>query len=160
MVPSTRPGGASPNGPGAGAEAAQAVREEATQVARQAREAGGEVARQARTRARDEFDRRSTMMAERASGTASDLRDVAAGLREKGNESAARIADQAAGPMDRVGDYLSRADLDTFGADVRSFAARRPAVVAVGAVAVGVVAGRLLKASAPAANGGGDQHAR
>ena len=160
MVPSTRPGGASTDGPGAGAEAAQAVREEATEVARRAREAGGEVARQARSRARDEFDRRPTMMGERVSGTANDLREVAVGLREKGNDGAARIADEAAGPIDRVGGYLNRADLDTFGADVRRFAARRPAAVAVGAVAVGIVAGRLLKASAPAANGGGEQHAR
>ena len=159
MVPSTPPGGASSDGPGAGAEAAQAVREEATQVARQAREAGGEVARQARSRARDEFDRRSTMMGERATGTASDLREVAVGLREKGNESAARIADEAAGRIDRIGGYLNDADFDRFGSDVRRFASRRPAAVAVGAVAVGVVAGRLLKASEPT-NGGGGQHAR
>lgn len=159
MAPMPPPHGAG-NGGGSGAQAAEAVREEATQVATYAKEAGGEVVREARGRAREEFDRRSTMMGERASGTAQDLRDVAAGLREKGNDSAARIADEAADRIARVGGYLGEADLDRFGSDVRSFAARRPGVVAAGAVAVGILAGRLLKASQPTVNGGGGHHAR
>ena len=68
------------------------------------------------------------------------------------------IAEQAARPMERVGSYLHEADLDRFGSDVRRFVRERPAAVAVGAVAVGVVAGRLLKASAGDGNGGGELH--
>jgi hypothetical protein len=160
MAPMPPPTGAKGNGGGSGAQAAEAVREEAAQVASYAKEAGGQVVSEARGRARDEFDRRSTLMGERVSGTAHDLRDVAAGLRDKGNDSAARIADEAAQRIERVGGYLNETDMDRFGSDVRDFVSRRPAVVAAGAVVVGIVAGRLLKAGQPTRNGGGERHGR
>jgi hypothetical protein len=119
----------------------------AGQALEKAKAVRGEVTQAARGRAEREFDRRSAEAADRVSGTAADVRDVAEELRKKGKEGPARLAEQAADRIERIGSYLREADLDRIGSDFGRLSRSRPAVVVAGAAAVGLVAGRILKAS-------------
>lgn len=121
----------------------------AAEVVGQAREAGSELVAGARERARTEVGRRSTWAGERVTAMAGDTRDVADMLREKGKETPARMADDAAARIEAFGRYLQESDTDRIIADARGFARRQPAAVVAGAAALGLAVGRLLKASSP-----------
>ena len=107
----------------------------------------------ARDRAKSEMDRRSTTAGERMELAADDVRDVAQHLRERGREQPARLADEAAERIERFARYLHDSDTDTIIADVRDFGRRQPAAVIAAAAVVGIVAGRLMKASEPSEGG-------
>jgi hypothetical protein len=155
MVPMPRPSGSGPKPDGTTARAAEAV----APVVERAKEAGGEVAQEARRRAAEELDRRTTQAGERMAGTAADLREVANELRHKGKDGPARLADQAATRIERVGAYLRDADMERLAGDLARAGRRRPAALVLGTAAVGIIAGRLLKASGPTRSGarGGSQ---
>lgn len=121
----------------------------AAEVVGQAREAGSEIVAGARERARSEVGRRSTWAGERVTAMAGDTREVADMLREKGKDGPARFADDAAERIEAFGAYLRESDTDRIMADARGFARRQPAAVVAGAAVIGLVAGRLLKASSP-----------
>jgi len=149
MVPMPRPSGPGPKPVGTTARAAEAV----APVVERTKKAEGEVAQEARRRAAEELDRRTTQAGEWVAGTAADLREVADELRSKGKDGPARLAEQAATRIERVGSYLRDADMERLTGDLARVGRRRPAALVLGTAAVGVVAGRLLKASAPAAPG-------
>jgi hypothetical protein len=117
------------------------------ELAGQAQERARALADQARERARDEVERRSSVLGERASGTAEDLRDVAEHLRSQGKDAAARVAEQAAERVSVMGDYLRDTDGDRLLHDVESVGRRRPLAVIAGGAAIGLAASRFLKAS-------------
>jgi hypothetical protein len=121
----------------------------AAEVVGQAREAGSEIVAGARERARTEVGRRSTWAGERVTAMAGDTREVADMLRQKGKETPARLADDAAERIEAFGTYLQESDTDRIIADARGFARRQPAAVVAGAAAIGLAVGRLLKASSP-----------
>jgi hypothetical protein len=87
-------------------------------------------------------------------GVATDARDIAADLREKGRTGSADLLDDLTSRMEDVGAYLERVDLDELVADMRDFGRRRPGVLVAGAAVVGVAAGRVLRASEPEGAGG------
>lgn len=150
MVPMAAPRSTGPGGDtGGGGEDGGRIGQAATQTVERAKDAGGEVAQEARRRAEQEFDRRSEQAASRVSDTASDFREVADELRRKGKDRPARIAEQAAERIERVGSYLREADLDRLTSDAGRLGRTNPAAIVVGAAAVGVLAGRLLRASTP-----------
>ncbi len=95
------------------------------------------------------MDKRSTVAGERVASAADDVRDVAQHLREQGKEQPARLADEAAERIERFATYLHESDTDTIIADLRAFGRRQPAVILATAAVVGIVAGRLVKASDP-----------
>jgi hypothetical protein len=68
-------------------------------------------------------------------------------LRSQGKDGPAKIADQAAERVESLGSYLSSADADRILSDVEDFGRRNPWAVALGGVALGFAASRLLKAS-------------
>ncbi len=115
---------------------------------------GSQLASSARGRAADEVGRRSTQAGERVGGAASDAREIAEGLREKGRTGPAELLEEVASRMDDVGGYLKRVDMDQLLSDIRGFGQRRPGVLVAGAAVVGIAAGRVLKASDPASDGG------
>lgn len=123
------------------------TQEKAKEVAGQAQEQMQQAAGQAKSRVRDEVDRRSTDAGRRVQGTASDIRGVGEELRKQGKDQPARLADQVAERAERVGGYLERSDGDSILRDVEDFGRRQPWAVALGGLAVGIVASRLLKAS-------------
>lgn len=153
MVPSARPSaeGADDRSTGAAAGAvASEVGEAGKQVAGEARDAGRQVADEARRAATEQIDRRSTLAGEKVGLAATDARDIADVLRNKGREGTARVADDAAQRMDRFAVYLRHADSDRIMFDIRRIGRERPAVLVAGAAVVGILVGRVVKASEPA----------
>lgn len=123
------------------------AREKAQEVAGQAQEKAHEAASQAQDMLREQVDQRSTQAGEKVSGTAHDLRSVGEELRNQGKETPAKLADQGAERIERMGSYLSESDADTLLADLEDFGRRQPLAVLAGGLVVGMAAARFLKAS-------------
>ena len=123
------------------------AQEKAQDVASQAREKAQEGAAQARSRVQQEVDQRSTQAGEQISSAGSDLRSVSSELRNQGKDKPARLADQAADRVERVGSYLVKSDADRILHDVEDFGRRQPLAVLAGGVVLGIAAARFLKAS-------------
>lgn len=143
-MPELRPSG------GEGASAAVAETKDAARaLVSEARVAGSEAAQTARQRAQEELDRRSTEAGARVADVAGDARDVAALLRDKGRDRPAQLADGAAERIERFAAYLRETDGQRILEDARDFGRRQPAAIVAGAAVLGIVAGRLVRASAP-----------
>jgi hypothetical protein len=113
----------------------------------QAKAKAQEGAQQAKRSLRDQVDQRSTEAGQRVGSTAQDIRGVSEELRRQGKDQPARLAEQAADRVERVGSYLERADGDTILRDVEDFGRRQPWAVIAGGLALGFAASRFLKAS-------------
>ncbi len=129
------------------AQAGEAAKEQARQVGQQAAEKGREAAGAVRGRAREQVDQRSTQAGEQLSTIAGDTRTVGEELRKQGKEQPAKIAEQAADRVERVGSYLRDSDSDTILRDVEDFGRRQPLAVVAGGFVIGLLASRFLKAS-------------
>jgi hypothetical protein len=127
--------------------AAENAQDKAKEVASQAQDKAREAAGQARGRVQDQVDQRSTQLGEQVSSSVSDARSVAEQLRNQGKETPARYVEQAADRAERLGGYLRESDGDRLLRDVEDFARRNTWAVALGGVALGFAASRLLKAS-------------
>jgi len=134
-------------GDGGGAGVKEQAQEKAQEVREQAGEQARKAAGEARDRVRGQVDQRSTQAGEQVGRHASDLRDVAHGLREQGKDGPARVADQVADRVDRAGSWMRESDADRILSDVEDFARSKPWAVAAGALALGFAASRVLKAS-------------
>ena len=128
-------------------DAKEQVKEQAGQVKDQAQQQAQQVKEQAGGRLKSEVDRRSTEAGERVKSQAHDLRSVSEQLREQGKDGPAKVADQVAERVERVGGYLHESDGERILDDVEDFARRNPWAVVAGGVVLGIVASRLLKAS-------------
>ncbi len=137
------------NGPTTGADqgTTDQAKEKASQAAGAAKEQAQQAAGQAKGALRTQVDQRSTQAGEQVSTQASDIRTVAEKLREEGKDGPAKVAEQAADRMERVGSYLQESDADRILSDVEDFARRKPMAVMAGGIALGLVASRFLKAS-------------
>lgn len=134
-------------GSGDGGSAAEQAQEKAREVAGQAQEKAGQAADQARSKVREQVDQRSTQIGEQVTSNVSDVRSVADELRKQGKDGPARMAHQAADRAERVGSWLTESDGDRILRDVEDFGRRNPWAVAVGGLALGFAASRMLKAS-------------
>jgi hypothetical protein len=132
-----------PQSEGATAQAQEKAQEVAGQAKDQAQQAAG----QAKDQIRTQVDQRSTQAGEQVSQQASDIRTVAEQLREQGKDGPAKVAEQAADRIERIGSYLKESDSDRILGDVEDFARQRPMAVAAGGIALGLLASRFLKAS-------------
>jgi hypothetical protein len=118
-----------------------------------AQEVGGQAEKaqqaavEARSKAREQVDQRSTQAGEKAISSAGDLRSVGEELRKRGKDTPARLADNAAERMDKLGNYLKESDSDRILQDVENFGRKQPLAVLLGGAAVGLAASRFLKAS-------------
>jgi hypothetical protein len=121
--------------------------ETATDVREQAQEKAQEAAAKASDTARTQIDQRSTELGERVGSTADDIRTVGQQLREQGKDQPAKLADQAAQQVERVGSWLRESDSDRLLSDVEDFGRRQPWAFALGGLALGIAASRFLKAS-------------
>ena len=127
--------------------AAENTQDKAKQVASQAQDKAREAAGEARGRVRDQVDQRSTQIGEQIGSGAGDARTVAEQLRDQGKQAPARYVEQAADRAERLGGYLRDSDGDRLLNDVEDFARRNTWAVALGGLALGFAASRLLKAS-------------
>jgi hypothetical protein len=132
-----------PQSDGATAQAQDKAQEVAGQAKEQAQQAAGQAKEQVRT----QVDERSTQAGEQVSQQASDIRTVAEKLREEGKDGPAKVADQAAERIEKVGSYLTQSDADRILSDVEDFARQKPMAVIAGGIALGFMASRFLKAS-------------
>jgi hypothetical protein len=107
----------------------------------QAKDKGGELAR-------DQVDQRSTQAGEAVASTADDVRAVSETLRDRGNDSAARVVEQAANYAQQAADYLRDTGPNQIISDVERIARKQPWAVALGGVLVGFAASRVLRSSA------------
>jgi hypothetical protein len=123
------------------------AKDKAQEVAGQAQEKAQEAAGQARDRIRGQIDDRSTRAGKQARTHAQDLRSVGDALREQGKDQPAKLADQAADRIDRVGGWLTDSDADRILGDVEDFARKNPWALMAGGLALGFAASRMLKAS-------------
>ncbi len=123
------------------------AKDKAQEVAGQAQEKAQEAAGQARDRVRDQIDQRSTDAGRQVRGQADDLRSVGSQLREQGKDQPAKLAEQAADRVERLGGWLEDSDADRILGDVEDFARRNPWAVMAGGMALGFAASRMLKAS-------------
>jgi hypothetical protein len=126
---------------------AEGAQDKAREVASEAQEKAGDAAGQARGAVREQVNRRSTQVGERVSSSAADVRAVADELRKRGKGSAAGYAEQVGDRAERLGGYLREGDADRILSDVEDFSRRNAWAVAVGGLALGFAASRLLKAS-------------
>src|SRR3954470_19818842 len=123
------------------------VRGQAQETAQQAQEKAQQVASKASDQARTQIDQRSTEVGHRVTSTADDIRSVGQQLREQGKEQPAKLADQAATHVERVGSWLRDSDSNKLVSDVEDFGRKQPWAFALGGLALGVAASRFLKAS-------------
>ena len=107
----------------------------------------GEVAEKGRGVVRGQVDRRSTQAGEQARGVAQTLRQTAAQARGEGNDQQARLAEQGADRLDRLGGYLTDADGDEILRQVEDVARRQPLLVVGAGLLLGIAFARVLKAS-------------
>lgn len=121
--------------------------EKAQELAGQAQEKAQQATGQAQEKLREQVDQRSTQAGEKVSGAAEDLRSVSTELRNQGKETPAKLAEQGAERIERVGSYLSKSDADTLISDIEDFGRRQPLAVLAGGLVVGMAAARFLKAS-------------
>jgi hypothetical protein len=127
--------------------AAETAQDKAKEAAAQAQDKAREAAGHARGRVQDQVDQRSTQLGEQVRSGASDARSIAEQLRNQGKQTPARYVEQAADQAERLGGYLRESDGDRLLNDVEDFARRNTWAVALGGLALGFAASRLLKAS-------------
>jgi hypothetical protein len=135
-----------PEGKGAGAAATDA-QARAQQAAGQAQNKAQAAAGNAQDKVREQLDQRSLQLAEQAHQQASDLRSVSKALRDQGKDRPAHAMDRLAGYAEQAGSYLRDTDPDSMLNDAEDFGRRKPGAVAAGALALGLIASRFLKAS-------------
>jgi len=116
-------------------------------AAETAQDKAREAADHARGRVRDQLDQRSTQLGEQVGSSVGDARSVAEQLRTQGKETPARYVEQAADRAERLGGYLRETDGDRLLNDAEDFARQNTWAVALGGLAIGFAASRLLKAS-------------
>ena len=125
------------------------MKNEARNLANQAKEQTVKAAGQAKDFVSQALDQQKGQAADRLGSLASVLRDTASQLQEKdGGAGIGRFADQAAGQVDRVAQYLRDRDLNTFVRDTETFARRHPDVFLGGTFLAGLLLARFLKSSA------------
>jgi hypothetical protein len=113
----------------------------------QAKHKAEEVKQDAGEMLRTQAGKGSTQAGEKVHSTAQDLHTVSDTLREQGRDSAARFVEQGAAQAERLADYLRHSDADTILNDVQDYARRQPWVVALGGLALGLMAARMVKAA-------------
>lgn len=113
----------------------------------QAKEKAYEMTREAEEAMRSRAEQGSQAAGERVHSTAEDLRSVSDTLRERGRAGAAQALEQMAGQADHFSSYLRSSDVDKVYDDFRNLARRQPWAIALGGIAVGLLAARVIRAA-------------
>lgn len=140
-----------------GSEAAQAGGNVAQTAKEQGREVAGEASRQARNlygEARSQLAGQANDQQRRAAGGLRSLADEMRSMADQGGRSgpASELAHQAADRVHSVAGWLENREPGDLIAEVRNYARRNPGTFLLGAVALGVVAGRLTRNIAAVSN--------
>ena len=121
--------------------------EMAQDAASAAQDKASELRDQGSERLREQFDERSTNAGVQVRSLAEALRRSGNELSSEGNDGAAKLTDQAAQGIERVGLYLEQKHGDELMRDIETFARRQPWLLAGLGVLAGATAARFMKAS-------------
>jgi ElaB/YqjD/DUF883 family membrane-anchored ribosome-binding protein len=121
------------------------------------KEAAGGVASEAGRAAESRASQGMAQLGDTLEQVAQAVRDAGNGMREQ-QPQVANVADTAAQQVERASQYLREHDAREALDAVQDFARRQPLVVAGGGLALGILAGRLLKAGSSAGSSGGSQY--
>ena len=134
-----------------GQQGTQKITDEAKQktseVVEQAKQKSGEVVEQTRTRAFDMMDEQKSRAAEGLGGVASALRQTGETLRTGDQAQFGQYADREAEAVERFSDELRNKDVNELMHGAERFARREPELFLGGAMLLGLVAARFMKAS-------------
>jgi len=124
-------------------QVAETAKEQVQQVASEATDRARDLAGEARTQVRQQSDQQR----ERLAGTLHQLGDELRSMAEQsqGSGVATEVARQAADRVHGLGSYVEQNQPGDLLNEVRAFARRRPGTFLLGALAAGVVAGRLTR---------------
>lgn len=140
------------NGGQAKREAKEAMAEARREAAAKVEDVKQEVkqgARDLRHEAEDRADRWTSQMGQRVDSLGRALRAAADRLVEEGEGSMADVARDAAGQVERIGVYLGDESPSEMVHDFEDLGRRNPGAFVGGAFALGLMAGRFLRASSP-----------
>jgi hypothetical protein len=137
-----------------GGQVAQTARDQAREVASEATDRARDLAGEARSQVRDQTDVQRERLADTLHRLGDELGEMARGT--QGGGVATEVARQAADRVRGLGDYVEHHEPGDLLDDVRAFARRRPGTFLLGAVAAGVLAGRLTRGVTAASGGSGD----
>lgn len=118
------------------------------QVGNQTANGAGELAGRAKGLVIGQIDERSTQLGTTVLDHAQNVREIGDQLRLKGQDRAATLADTVASKLEQAGFYLSETGGDRIVADAETLAQRQPLLTLATGIAAGILAARLLKASA------------
>jgi vacuolar-type H+-ATPase subunit H len=150
----------------AGGEVAATAKEKARDVAGEAGQQAREVASEAGQRARDLVEQargqvrsQANSQRDRVASSLRSLGDELEAMATKGDQAgpATELAREASDRTRALASYLEQREPGDLINEVRDFARRRPGVFLLGAVAAGVVAGRLTRGIAAASGGSSDR---
>ena len=128
-------------------DAAAPAKDKAREVAGQAKGQAQAAAGQARDQAAVQVDEKSTQVGRQIGSQGEALDGVAGELRKQGKDGPAHVAEQAAGKVKDVGEYLEQADGEKLVGAAQQAARDNPAAAAAVGAAAGFAAGRVIKAS-------------
>lgn len=106
-----------------------------------------ELAGQAKGLISQQIDQRSSDLGDQLSTHVNSLRTVSDTLRQQGQETPAKLADNVAERIDGVAQYLRNANGDQLLMDLENVGRRQPWIGLTAGLALGFAASRLLKAS-------------
>jgi hypothetical protein len=132
-------------------QVAETAKEQVQQVASEATDRARDLAGEARTQVRQQTDQQR----ERLAGTLHQLGDELRSMAERSESSgvATEVARQAADRVHGLGSYVEQNQPGDLLNEVRAFARRRPGTFLLGALAAGVVAGRMTRGVKAATSG-------
>ena len=137
------------SGEGANAGTGGGAREQVRQAKDKVMDQARTTLRDARERAGSTFTDTRRQAADRLGGVGGAFHRTSETLRGEDQDRFADVADNVARQIDRVADYLRDSDGQTIARDIESLARRQPALVFAGAFAIGVLAARFFRSSAP-----------
>ncbi len=126
--------------------AESAARSEIKHTAEQLKDDGHSLVKDAREHAEAYAEAQKDHVAGRIGGVADALRDTSRKLRNQDEEAVAGLTDTAADQLERASVALRQKDLGTMLSEASDLARSHPAIFLGGAVALGFVAGRFLRA--------------
>lgn len=130
-------------------QAAQGMRERASEVRRDVLDRAVEKKDELKQRATGALDERRTSAAHRVNAISRALTGAAESLRDNGEPQLSDWVRQAATQVERVVDYLEGKPVDGMVTDLEDMARRHPALFMGGTYAAGLALGRFLRASSP-----------
>lgn len=136
---------ASENGKGLGEALAEPVQE----LAQQGKEKLANLKEQWRSDVESNIDQRKISMVDSLGTVAETIREVSNKLQESGNPTLGSYLNRGQQMVERFSDYLKNKEVPHIARDVRAYAHRNPTMVVGGLFALGFVAGRFLRSSAP-----------